>query len=331
MPQVDLPLEELTEYRGSSPCPVDFDQYWQRALTELHRMEAHGFSAQWEPAAFSIPALGVRCMDLYFTGTMGARIHARVVLPGLQPDGQPHQGLLKFHGYTMNAGEWASLLPLAAGGCVVAAMDVRGQGGESTDPGGAGGNTHRGHIIRGVEGAPEDLFYRHVFMDTAILARIILAHNEVDPRQVATFGASQGGALALACAALEPRISRVLGIYPFLSDYRRVWEMEGGDSAYEELRYYLKRRDPRHQRIDQFFLRLGYIDVVNLARWITVPVTMVTGLMDSRCPPSTQFALYNNLAGPRQHILYPDFGHETLPDMQDIILQWALEGNAELK
>ncbi len=35
MPSYEMPLEEMKEYRGSSPCPKDFDSYWSDALAEL--------------------------------------------------------------------------------------------------------------------------------------------------------------------------------------------------------------------------------------------------------------------------------------------------------
>ncbi len=49
---------------------------------------------------------------------------------------------------------------------------------------------------------------------------------------------------------------------------------------------------------------------------------MSTGLMDNICPPSTQFAIYNKLNTEKEHFIYPDFGHETLADNDDIIFRF---------
>ena len=49
---------------------------------------------------------------------------------------------------------------------------------------------------------------------------------------------------------------------------------------------------------------------------------MATGLMDTICPPSTQFAAYNKISSNKKHILYPDFGHEKLPGFPDIIFEF---------
>ena len=59
-----------------------------------------------------------------------------------------------------------------SGRYTVAALDCRGQGGLSEDNGAVQGWTLRGHIIRGLDDAPEKLYYRQMFLDTAQLAKI---------------------------------------------------------------------------------------------------------------------------------------------------------------
>ena len=44
---------------------------------------------------------------------------------------------------------------------------------------------------------------------------------------------------------------------------------------------------------------------------------MFTGLMDTICPPSTQFAAYNKITAKKDMVIYPDFGHEALPGQSD--------------
>jgi len=41
--------------------------------------------------------------------------------------------------------------------------------------------------------------------------------------------------------------------------------------------------------------------------------------MDTICPPSTQFAAYNKITSPKDMVIYPDYGHEALPDIADRI------------
>jgi len=93
----------------------------------------------------------------------------------------------------------------------VAALDCRGQGGQSEDRGGTLGNTHRGHIIRGLDdalgGRPQKLLFRQIFLDTAQLAQIVMDMPEVDPARVGAAGGSQGGALTLITSGLDPRVT----------------------------------------------------------------------------------------------------------------------------
>ncbi|MCJ7751948.1 MAG: acetylxylan esterase, partial [Armatimonadetes bacterium] len=311
-----MPLEEMKSYLGRNPRPADFDEYWDKGLEEMRSLDA-----QVELIPHDLRADFAECFELYFTGVGGARVHAKYLRPkGVK---EPHPAVVIFHGYSGSSGEWAEKLNYVAQGFSVAALDCRGQGGLSQDAGGVSGNTLRGHIIRGLDDAPEKLLYRQIFLDTAQLAGIVMAMPEVDEKRVAATGGSQGGGLTLACASLEPRIARATPMYPFLCDYQRVWEMDLAEAAYAELREHFRHFDPRHLRERDIFTRLGYIDCQHLAPRIRGEVLMVTGLMDTICPPSTQFAAYNKITSKKDNILYPDFGHEGLPGANDSVWEFV--------
>lgn len=318
MPLIDMPLHELERYEGRNPRPADHDAYWQRALAEL---EATDTKVELVPAKFQTSF--AECFHLYFTGVRGARVHAKYLRPRAAKT--PHPALVEFHGYTGSSGDWAGKLGWVGQGFSVASLDCRGQGGLSEDPGGIRGTTHHGHIIRGLLDEPDNLLFRHIFLDTAALARIVMSFDEVDENRVGAFGGSQGGALTLACAALEPRIRRAAPTFPFLCDYQRVWEMDLAEGAYEELRTFFRHHDPTHARAREWFEKLGYIDVQHLAPRIRAEVLMGVGLMDKICPPSTQFAAYNKIRSPKRHVIYPDFGHEWLPGFSDQVWQFLSE------
>jgi cephalosporin-C deacetylase len=314
MPVFELPLEQLRQYQGRNPRPSDFDDYWARALRDL---DATDPKPEFVP--INTPASFADGFELWFTGVGGARIHAQYLRPHAQGR---RPAVLMFHGYTMSAGDWFDKLPWAAQGFVVAAMDVRGQGGQSEDVGGDRGTTLGGHIVRGLSGDPDKLLFRQVFLDTVQLARVVASLPEVDDSRLTATGWSQGGGLTLACAALEPRITRAAPVFPFLCDYKRVWEMDLATEAYEGLGYYFKRFDPTHAHADEAFTKLGYIDVQHLAGRIKADVMMGTALMDTICPPSTQFAAFNKIVTPREMVIYPDFGHVDLPGHYDRIFEF---------
>lgn len=310
----DLPLSELARYPGRNPRPADFDRYWDEALQELGQTPARP-QLRRNPECASPKA---ECFDLWFHGVGGVRVYAKY----LRPKGAKNlPAVLLFHGYSANSGDWFDKLAWVHEGFCVAALDCRGQGGKSEDNYPVNGTTLRGQIIRGLSAEdPRQLAYRRMFLDTVQLARVVMDFPEVDASRVGCMGESQGGALTLACAALEPRIRRAAPVYPFLCDFQRVWEMDLARDAYEELRYYFRCFDPQHLRVNETFTRLGYIDCQHLAPKIRAKVLMFTGLMDTVCPPSSQFAAYNKITAEKEMRIYPDFGHEKLPGQSDQVL-----------
>lgn len=318
MAVVDMPLSELKVYKGKNPCPKDFDSFWQKGLQEMNETDP---AVEFQPADFHCAFAD--CFDMYFTGVKDARIYAKLIKPKNAQAG-PCPGLLFFHGYTGASPQWVDLLAYAAQGYVVAAMDCRGQGGKSQDTTVTTGTTFRGHIIRGLDEAPENLLYRQIFLDTAMVARIVKGMDEVDESKLFAMGASQGGALTLVCAALVPDIKRAAPAFPFLSDYLRVWELDLCTTAYIEIRDFFRQHDPTHQREEEIFTKLGYIDIQHMAKWIKADILMAVTLRDDICPPSTQFAVYNKLTCNKQMEFYPDYGHESLPDFGDKAFKWLM-------
>jgi cephalosporin-C deacetylase len=318
MAVVDMPLEKLWDYRGSSPCPADIDAFWDKSLEQMRAVNP---DIELREADFQAP--NVKCYDLFFTGTGGARVHAKLLKPA--KISSPVPALVEFHGYTGHSGDWASKLAYAANGFIVASLDVRGQSGLSIDNSSVSGYTYHGQIIRGIQDGPEKLFFRNVFLDTAQLAGIVMDMEDVDASRVGSKGGSQGGALSLVCASLEPRIKCAASNFPFLCDYKRVWQLDLGTSAYAEIKDCIRRFDPRHENIDNFFNTLAYIDIQNLVHRIKAKTLVMLTLRDDICPPSTQFAAYNRIEAEKECRIYPDHGHENLPDAEDIIFSFICE------
>jgi len=310
---VDMPVADLKTYMGKSPFPPDFNAYWKRGLNEL---DNQSLDYELEQAEFQTDFAD--CYHLYFSGVGGARIHCKFI----KPKKSTGQGMVIFHGYSVDSGDWLDKVAYAAQGITVLAMDCRGQGGLSEDNLVVTGNTLKGHIIRGLgDSNPDNFYYRQVFLDAVQTVRMLTAIEGVDTDRIGVCGQSQGGALAIACAALEPNVKEVFAVYPYLSDYKRVWEMDIENSAYEELAYYFRCYDPNHFYEDEIFTKLGYIDIQNLADRIQGNVLWATGLRDMICPPSTQFAAYNKIKANKELLLYHEYGHEFLPNHADLVFQ----------
>lgn len=84
---------------------------------------------------------------------------------------------------------------------------------------------------------------------------------EVDEKRIAVFGYFQGGGFVFVCAVLFFYILRVVFVYFFFCDYKRVWEMDLVKDVYEEIRIYFRFRDFLYEREEEIFIKLGYIDV----------------------------------------------------------------------
>ena len=184
-----------------------------------------------------------------------------------------------------------------------------------------------GHIVAGIDGDPANLYYVRLHQDIRILCRIVRELEGIDLARVFVNGASQGGGLGIAtCALNRELINRAAILYPFLSDFRLVWDLDADDIAYEGLRYWSRWFDEDSSRIDEAYAKLAYFDSKNFAPMVKCPVLFGTGTADIVCPPATQFAVYNNLSCDKRHEFFGGFGHEEIQDFDDLIIPFFCEG-----
>lgn len=239
--------------------------------------------------------------------------------------------VLQFHGYPGASRSFAEQASFAGMGMALIAMDCPGQAGYSEDVGGFLGTTVSGHIIAGLDGPLERMYYVRLHQNIRILCRLVRELDGIDTSRVFVNGGSQGGGLGLACAALNPElIDRAAILYPFLSDFKLVWDLGADEIAYEGLRYYARWFDADEHQQDRWFRQLGYIDSKNFAPMIRCPVLFGTGLDDVICPPQTQCAVYNNLHCAKKRYLFPGYGHEEIPEFDDMLLDFFTSKEAVL-
>ena len=309
-------LEEMRTYRGRQEVPLNFDVFWDQQIEQL----PVNTPFEMEEKPFQIP--NVTCYELWFEGTNGGKVYAKCTFPQRE---NPVPVLFYFHGYQGQSPDWSQCLNYVASGYAVVCMDVRGQTGRSFDNATFNGITVKGQVIRGMEDGPEHLFFKDIYLDAYQLIEIISKLPNVDETKLYSYGASQGGALALVASALNARIQKVATIYPFLSDFKRVLELGDNCEPYNEFFRYFKFKDPLHETEEEILDTLSYIDIKNFAHRIQVPVLFVTGLEDEICPPSTQFAVYNRLNCLKRHYILPEYGHEALNvQVNDIVFNWLV-------
>ena len=309
-------IEQLNNYQGLTPEPEDFDEFWAARMAE-----ADAVPLEWEVTPSEIPAYDTcEFLDLWFTGIRGERVHAKYLRP--VSDG-PVPLVLQFHGYPGTSRSWFEQCSFVGMGMALIALDNPGQGGPSIDAGGYVGTTVAGHLVTGLDGDPSNLYYVRLYEDVRILCRIVRELPGVDLARVYVNGASQGGGMGLACAALNPDlIARACILYPFLSDMRKVFDLGLDVEAYDGLRYYARWFDPDGSRADEWFGKLGYYETNHLAKWVRCPVLFGTGLEDTVVPPQTQCATYNALTCEKERHLFPGFGHEEIAAFDDLIIDY---------
>lgn len=307
--------KDLTRYRGTTPRPKDFDAFWTSRLAE-----ADAVPLEWHICPADVTSgSSCRFFDFYFTGARGEAMYAKYVCP-VVPDNKLVPLVLQFHGYPGSSRSWFELASFAGMGCAVLSMDCPNQGGRSRDFSGYAGSLSSGMLIAGLDGDAKDMYYVRVYQTIRVLCRIVKHLRGIDSARVYVNGGSQGGALGIVCAALAPELIQKASIlYPFLSDFQKVWELGADEIAYEGLRYYTRWFDPLGTRIEEIFTKLGYVDVIHFAPYVRAKVLFGTGLADIVCPPCTQYAVYNNLSCSKRHVLFDGYGHEEIAPFDDLL------------
>jgi cephalosporin-C deacetylase len=309
MPALDMPINEMEQYLGSGIKPKDFDEYWDKQIKEVDEMNLEYIITQKE-----FNNKKAKYYEIIFKGIDGAKIYAKYICPNHDCKVPT---VLEFHDYKQASRGWYHLTRYIALDYAVLAMDCRGQGGKSEDLGGAKGSTVCGHLINGIDDEVDKLYYNKIYLDGYILSKIAEEIPNTDKNKMIAFGKGQGGAIALVTSIFNSNIKKCSLQYPFLSDFKRVWDMDLDIEAYEGIRYYFRWFDPLHIREKEIFEKLGYIDAVNFASKLKCELLVGTGLLDNICPPSTQYAIFNNAKCEKRHVVFPKYGHELINFFED--------------
>jgi cephalosporin-C deacetylase len=197
------------------------------------------------------------------------------------------------------------LISVAAQGICVLSMDCRGQNGQSQDAAVYPEGHHSGWMTAGIRD-PRTYYYRYVYADAVRALEVLANREEVNGERLAISGASQGGGLTLAVAALSRKPILALPDIPFLCDFRRCINVATA-GPYPEITGFL--RGFPHL-FEQAMRTLSYFDCLNLAPWITCRTVISNGLWDDICPPSSIYAVYNHITAEKQMEVYPFHKHD---------------------
>ena len=159
----------------------------------------------------------------------------------------------------------------------------------------------------------EAYYLRHVYAGMVRWTDFLCSLPEWDGKNLAVQGGSQGGALALVTAALDPRVTACCVNHPALTDMAGYSE-KGRTGGYPHFKPEIL--------TPQVVNVLQYYDVINFCRIVKCPVRMTWGYNDNVCPPTTSYAAWNTLTCPKECVITPVNEHWTSEQMEKEHEEW---------
>ena len=159
-----------------------------------------------------------------------------------------------------------------------------------------------GYLTNGLD-VRDNYYMKHVYVACVRAIDYLTSLPDWDGKNVFVQGGSQGGALSLITAGLDPRVTACVANHPALSDMAGY--LDGRAGGY-----------PHFNRLNGMLTpekveTMAYYDVVNFARRITCPVYLTWGYNDNVCPPTTSYIVWNLITAPKESLITPVNEHWT--------------------
>lgn len=166
----------------------------------------------------------------------------------------------------------------------------------------------------------EKFYYRSVYAGCSRCIDYLCSLPEWDGQNVGVTGGSQGGALTIITAALNPKVTFCSPFYPALCDLLGFRHKRAGGWP----KYFEKKE------VEGAETTLPYYDVVNFARIIKCPVYYSFGYNDETCSPTSTYAAYNEIKSRKILDITPTSGHWRFPETNDHSVEW-MQKEAHIK
>ena len=149
--------------------------------------------------------------------------------------------------------------------------------------------------------------YKRIVTGAVRAVDYIASLEEWDGKTLGVTGASQGGFLSLAVAALDERVTFLAAVHDAMCDYEaELHGVAGGWPHY----FYHGGKTVKMNALEQARVEgARYYDGVNFARRIKVPGWYSFGYNDEVVPPTSSYGLYNIVKAPKQLSVYQMTGH----------------------
>ena len=164
----------------------------------------------------------------------------------------------------------------------------------------------------------EKYIYKGIYAGCARAVDFLAGLDFVDAERIGVMGGSQGGALSITTAVLNPKVKCIGALYPALADLTGYLHGRGGGWPH----LFRNGRMATPERIET----TRYYDVANFARKLNVPVFYTYGFNDMTCCPTSTTAAYNVIPDVEKHCwIVPEIEHWTYPEQLKARTKWMIE------
>lgn len=292
--------------------PADFDQFWQNAISEARHTDLN-------PTKRLLPERCTKDVNVYEVSFQNVRWGSRTygilcepVKPGKYPAllRVPGAGVRPYGGDIYTASKGAVTLEIGIHGIPVtmqqSVYDDLGQG------------ALNGYWEFGMDNRDKS-YYKHVVLGCIRALDYIEQYTPWNGKELGVTGSSQGGFLSLATAGLDRRITFYAPVHAALCDHTA--SLKGVACGWPHYFYWNKGKGMEKQ-----IETSRYYDGVNFARRITNAQTgwFYFGYNDDVVPPTTAWATYNIVKGPKSITPYQQTAHFWYQEQWDEWENWLL-------
>lgn len=301
-----LPARQIRQAISAVPDPLflksDIDAFWKKTL---ERLASVPMDAKIETLHNPLP---YREFKITLSSLDDVRICALLSIPiqGEAP-AKPWPVIVTVPGY----GGWqqAVMLSECQRGYAILQVFPRGQG-ESEALWKATG----GKLTMGLE-QPDGAYYQGAYADVIRAIDYVSSRKDLAADRIALVGTSQGGGIALAVAALDPRVKTVVAHVPFLCNFRLAAQIP--NSLVKTI------LDKANLNNENSLRTLDYFDPLQLVSKLKGRHAMLSaGGKDETCPIQTIQSVYKEIPGKKKLKVYPDLVHTSCLDFYNQSWKW---------
>lgn len=297
----------------STVMPADFTSFWQQSIAEARKTAL-------EPTKRLLPERCTKDVNVYevsfHNSQWGSRTYGILCVPAREGKYPallrvPGAGVRPYEGDVYTASQGVITLEIGIHGIPVTMQQ------------GVYDNLHNG-ALRGYwefnMDSREKHYYHHVIMGCIRAMDYIEQYTPWDGTHAGVTGSSQGGFLSLATAGLDKRITCYAPVHAALCDHTN--SLRGIACGWPHFFYWNKGKGQEKQiEVSRYY------DGVNFARLITSQQRgwFSFGYCDDVVPPTTAWATYNTVTGPKEISPYQATWHFWFQEQWDEWENWLLK------